>query len=113
MVNLVDVPVQRSPVHSSVGPVVPCILQYEEDGDLEGHLVHARERDRGGEADVLAHGVEEPDLGEFDGEMRKEDEESALPLFPGCGGFVLEVSLVPEANHIDFLKSVPAGSCTS
>jgi hypothetical protein len=56
---------------------------------LEGHLVDARERDRGGEADELAHGVEEPDLREFDGEVREEDEESALPLLPGCGDFVL------------------------
>lgn len=105
MVNLVNVSVQRSPVHSSVGPVVPCILQYEKDSDLEGHLVHAGERDRGGEADVLAHGVEEPDLGEFDGEMREEDEESALPLLPGCRDFVLKVSLVPKTNHVDFQRA--------
>lgn len=91
-----DVPVKRSPVHSSVHPVVPCILDDEKDGDLEGHFVDARERDRGREAHELAHGVEKPDLWKFDGKMREKDEESALPLLPSGGDFVLESSVSPR-----------------
>jgi hypothetical protein len=99
VVYLMDVPVKRSPVHGSVHPVVPCILKYEKDGDLEGHLVDAGERDRGGEADELAHGVEKPDLREFDGEVREENEESALPLLPGCRDFVLEPCVSPRRTN--------------
>ena len=61
----------------------------EEDGDLVCHLVDARERNRSLEAEVLAHGVEKPDLREFDGEVGKEDEESALGLLPRSRNLVL------------------------
>ena len=90
VVDLVDVLVEeRAGVHGTVGPVVPCVLENEEDGDLVSHLVDARERNRGLETEVLAHGVEQPDLRKLDGKVGEEDEESALCLFPSRGDFVL------------------------
>lgn len=50
-------------------PVVPGVFEDEEDGDLVGHCEEGREWDRGAEAAVLGHGVEEPDLGELDCEV--------------------------------------------
>jgi hypothetical protein len=90
MVDLVDVLVKRAPVHGAVNPVMPCILQDEEDSNLVGHLEKGRERHGGAETKELAHRVEEPDLRKFDGEVGEEDEERALPLFPSGGDFLLE-----------------------
>jgi hypothetical protein len=56
---------------------------------LQRHRVDAGKRHRGGQAAVLGHRVEEPDLWEFDGEVREEDEEGALPLFERGGDFLL------------------------
>lgn len=90
MVNLVDVLIEEGAgVHQTMGPVMPCVLENEEDSDLVGHLEGARERNVGLEAEVLAHGVEQPDLRELDSEVREEDEEGALRLFPDSGDFVL------------------------
>jgi hypothetical protein len=59
VVDLVDVLVEeRAGVHGAVHPVMPCVLHDEEDGDLECHLVNAREGDGSLEAEVLAHRVE-------------------------------------------------------
>jgi hypothetical protein len=68
---------------------MPRVLEDEEDGDLVGHLVDAREGNRGLETEVLAHWVEQPDLGELDGEVGKEDEKGALCLLPSTGNLVL------------------------
>ena len=76
-------------MHQTVHPVVPCVLEDKEDGDLVGHLVDAGKRNRGLEAEVLTHRVEEPNLGKLDGKVGEEDEESALCLFPSRGDFVL------------------------
>ena len=84
MVDLVDVLVQRTPVHGAVHPVVPGVLKDEEDCDLVGHGPDGWEGDGSLETTVLRHGVEEPDLREFDGEVRDEDELCALPLL-SCG----------------------------
>ena len=84
MVNLVNVLVQRAPVHGTVGPVVPGVLENEEDRDLVGHGEDGWEGSGSLETEVLRHGVEEPDLREFDGEVRNEDELCALPLLL-CG----------------------------
>lgn len=81
VVDFVDVFVERAPVHGAVRPVVPGVLEHEEDGDLVGHGKEGWEGDAGGEATELREGVEEPDLGEFDGEMGEEDEFGAVPLF--------------------------------
>lgn len=100
VVDFVDVLVEEAEVHSAVHPVVPGILEDEEDGDLESHLVGARERDGGAEAKELAHGVEEPDLRELDGEMGEKDEKGTLPLFPGGGNFVLAVTISIRLRQI-------------
>lgn len=100
-----DVFVERAPVHRAVRPVVPCVLQYEEDGDLVGHLVERGKGDAGREANILAHGMEEPrdvseeadtygkedrpNLRKLDSEMAEENEGGALPLFVGGGYFIL------------------------
>lgn len=52
--------VEGAPVEGAVSPVVPCILEDEEDCDLVGHLVNGREWDFGTEAEILCHRVEEP-----------------------------------------------------
>jgi hypothetical protein len=83
-VDLVDVLVQRTPVHGAVHPVVPCVFKNKEDCDLVGHGEERWEGDGSLETAVLRHGMEEPDLREFDGEVRDEDELCALPLF-SCG----------------------------
>src|SRR5690349_7684573 len=70
VVDLVDVLVQkRACVHGAMHPVMPGVLQNEEDGNLVCHLPGAGERNRGLEAEVLAHRVEHPNLGELNGEM--------------------------------------------
>ena len=71
-------------MHGTVGPVVPGILENEEDRDLVCHGEDRREGGGSRKAEVLRHGMEEPDLREFDGEVRDEDELCALPLF-SCG----------------------------
>lgn len=76
-------------VEGAVGPVVPGVLHDEEYGDLVGDGEEGGEGDGGGEATELGEGVEEPDLGEFDGEVREEDQFGAVPLFGGSGDFLL------------------------
>ena len=62
MVDFVDVFVEEGRhVHGAVGPVVPRVFHDEEDGDLGGHGPDGGEGYRGGEAEVLRYGVEEPD----------------------------------------------------
>lgn len=60
MVDFVDVFVEGTPVEGSVGPVVPCVFEDEEDGDLVGDCEEGREGDAGREAEVLSHWVEKP-----------------------------------------------------
>ena len=90
VVDLVDVAVERAPVQRAVEPVVPGVFHDEEDGDLVGHLGPVRERHARVHAKVLAQGVEEPDLGEFDREVAEQHQLGALPLFLGCGDLGLE-----------------------
>jgi hypothetical protein len=113
VVDLVDILVQEwDGVHGAVHPVVPCVFQDEEDGNLVGHGKEAREWYGSLEAEVLAHGVEEPDLRELDCEVGEEDEESALCLFPGGGNFVLLPVRLCCYSQRTFLI-IPVGSCTS
>lgn len=85
MVNLVNVLVERSPVEGAVKPVMPSILKNEENSNLVGHLDPRRERNTGVHTKVLAHRMEEPDLGEFDGKVGEKDELRATPLLSGSG----------------------------
>lgn len=89
VVDLVDVLVEKAVVHGAVHPVMPGILENEENSDLKGHLVDAREGNCCAETKELAHGVEEPDLRKLDGEVRKEDKKGTLPLLPRGGDLVL------------------------
>jgi hypothetical protein len=112
VVDLVDVLVEEGAcVHEAVSPVVPGIFHDEEDGNLVRHLVEWRERNRCLETEILAHRVEKPNLGEFDGEVGQEDKEAALGLLPEGGGFVLcTMSVEPvRSGGCD----VPAGSCSA
>lgn len=81
MVNLVDILVQRTPMHSTMSPIMPCIFDNKENGNLHGHLGPAWERYTELHSEVSCHWVEEPDLWEFDGEMREENEFRTCPLF--------------------------------
>lgn len=89
MVDLVDILVERSPVHGAVGPVMPGILEHEEDCDLVCHHPPRWERYAGFQAAVLCQWVKEPDLREFDGEVREEDEHGAVPLLFRRGNLLL------------------------
>lgn len=91
MMNLVDVLVEVwDGVHRPMRPVVPGVLKDKEDGNLVGHFEHGGERNGSVETEVLAHWVEEPDLGKLDGKVGEENEEGALCLFPRCGNFMLQ-----------------------
>lgn len=83
--NLVNILVKRAPVHCTVHPVMPCILQDEKDGDVESYGCPCWERNTGLHTAHFRHWVEEPDLREFDGEMAEEDESCASPLLGGSG----------------------------
>ena len=61
MVDFVNVLVKRTPVQRSMRPVVPCILENEENSDLVCHSEERWEGDTSGKADVYSHWVEEPD----------------------------------------------------
>lgn len=113
MVDFVDVLVEeRNGVHRAVHPVVPGIFEDEENGDLVGHLPDAGEWDGSLEAEVLAHGVEKPNLRELDGEMREEDKECALCLFPVGGDFVLYAVSIRSLSLAEKEQDIPVESCT-
>lgn len=69
VVNLVDVLVKRAPVQRTVRPVVPGILENKENGDLVGHGQKRRERHTRFKTDKLRHGMEEPNLRQFNCEV--------------------------------------------
>lgn len=84
VVQLVDVLVERAVVQGTVEPVVPSVLHDEEDCDLVGHLEDAGERDAVVHAEVGSNWVEEPDLGELDGDVGQEDQGGAVELLLPC-----------------------------
>lgn len=92
VVDLVDAAIERAPVHGAMRPVMPGVLDDEEDGDVKGHLPEGGKRDASIHAEVDSHWVEDPDLWEFDGEVGEEDELRAVPLFLESWDFVLVVS---------------------
>lgn len=126
MVDLVDILVKRTPMHRAMHPVVPGILQHEEDRYLVGHLVDRGKGNGGLEAEEQAHGVEEPDLDDLNGEVGEENERGALPLFVGSRDFVLRIVVSYVSIQTDgpgrgcdladaALRDahIPAESCTS
>lgn len=102
VVDLVNTSVKRAPVHCAMNPVMPSILKYKEDGDVESHCLPARERDTCVHAAVFRHWVEKPDLGELDSEVAEENQFRALPLFGrGWDLLVLDLVLVEIRDSID------------
>ena len=110
MVDLVDVLVERTPVHGAMSPVMPGILQHKEDGNLESHCGQAWEWNSCIHSTVFRHWVEQPDLREFDGEMAEENEFGALPLF--CCGWNL-VGLNPVLVEIGELRDDDPGKTSA
>ena len=86
--DFVDVLVCWSPVQGAVVPVVPGVLDDEEDEDLVEDLPPGWEGNGDGHAHEVRHGMEEPYLWKFDGEVADEDEFRAVPLF-FCGRYFL------------------------
>lgn len=84
VVELVNRLVEGTVVERAVKPVVPGILEDEEDDDLHGDLPGGREGDTVFHSEVGGDGVEEPDLGEFDGAVTDENESGAFPLLSPC-----------------------------
>lgn len=76
--------VERSPVHRAVHPVMPCVLQDEEDRNVHSHYRPGGEGNVCCHTAISCHWVEEPDLGEFDSEMTDEDEFRTFPLVGRC-----------------------------
>lgn len=73
MVHLVDGLVQGRPVGAAVHPVVPSVLEDEEDCNLVGHLPPGGERHAVVETAPGGDGVEEPNLRKLDGEVTEEN----------------------------------------
>lgn len=80
-------------MHRAVRPIMPCILQYKENGDLHKHCCPSGKGHASFHPEVFSHGVENPYLGQFDSEMAEEDEFGTVPLFLG-GGHLLSLDLV-------------------
>lgn len=100
MVNLVDVLVEWTPMHSTVIPVMPGILQDKKDGDLQADRLPAWERNSRVHPEVFCHWVEEIDLREFDGEVAEEDEFRACPLLGGGGDLALLDLVLVEIGDV-------------
>ena len=92
VVDLVNTFIERTPVKGSMRPVVPCVFDDKEDGNLITDLPYRRKWDARFEAEVLGHGVEEPDLRELDSKVREKDELGAVPLISSGGHFLLDRS---------------------
>lgn len=71
MVDFVDVFIKWAPVKGSVRPVMPSILEYEEDGNLVCNLVPGGEGHACTEAKVQRHRMEEPGLCKTSGDIYK------------------------------------------
>ena len=69
VVDLMDVLIQRTPMQRTMAPIVPRILDDEENRNLVRHREQAREGYTRAQPEILRHGVEEPDLWQLDGEM--------------------------------------------
>lgn len=82
--------VEARSMKGAVQPVVPSIFQDKEQGNLPRHGDQRRKRNRGRQATVLSHGVEQPDLRKLDGEVGEENESGAGPLFRQCRHFLLQ-----------------------
>lgn len=107
VVNFVDHLVEGTPVETAVRPVVPCVFDDEEDGDLVDHLVKGRKGNVGLKTCVLSERVEEPctmsaqslqsrslesnipDLWKLDSKVTEQYKFGAVPLFSSRRDFLL------------------------
>lgn len=89
VVELVNRLVERAVVQSAVEPVMPGILNDEENDDLIRHIPPGGERNAVVHAEVSRDRVEEPDLRELNSAVRDEDERSTFPLLLPCGNLGL------------------------
>jgi len=60
MVNLMDVFVERAPVEQTMEPIMPGILQDEEDSNLVGNSCPCWEGNTSSHTEIFAHRVEKP-----------------------------------------------------
>jgi hypothetical protein len=95
MMDLVNIFIQRPPMQRPMHPVVKGIFHNEETTDLPGHCLPIWKGYVEAEAKVRDDGVEEVDLGQFNGEVLEEDVFCAGPLFGGRGDLGLKQGLVP------------------
>ena len=103
VVDLMDVLVQWTPMQCAMEPIMPSILQYEKDADMEEHSRPMGERNASFHSAEFGRGVEEPDLGQLDGEVGEEDEFRAVPLLGGGGDFLpLNLVLVEVGDLADY-----------
>lgn len=89
VVDFVDAFVEWAPVEETVEPVMPCVFEDEEDGDLEGHGGPGWEWDVGGHSGGFGEGVEKPDLGQFDDAVGEENRFDTAPLLGGVWNFLI------------------------
>lgn len=86
VMELVNVLVQRTPMHGTVNPVMEHVLKHEEDENLPGHLPHAWEWHlMCSHSKVLANRVETPNLGQFDRKVTEQHKFGAAPLLCRAG----------------------------
>ena len=103
VVLLVNVLVQRSPVKSTVSPVVESILEQEKQPDLPCNLSPVWERYLvGSKTKVFANGVERPNLWQLDREVREKNVFGALPLlFRGGHLVILQLVLAHRWHRVN------------
>jgi hypothetical protein len=80
VMNFMNILVEWSPMKCTMSPVMKGIFHDEENGDLPDHCTYVGEGDVDEETKVSYNGVEEIDLGEFDGEVLEENVFCAGPL---------------------------------
>jgi hypothetical protein len=102
VVDLVNVLVERTPVHCAMRPVMPSIFKYKKYGNLERHCLPTWEWDTSVHAAEFRHWVEKPDLRELNSEVAEKNEFRALPLFSDCRDFlILDLVLVEIGDAVD------------
>ena len=84
-------------------PVMPSILQDEENADLEENRCPGGKGNTGFHSEIPGHWMEKPDLRNLDGEVGEEDKFRADPLFFGSRDFLpLNLVLVKVRDFADY-----------
>jgi len=103
VVNLVDVFVHGTPVEELMTEEVAHVFVDEEKRDLKGYILPSRERHLpGAHSETLSNWVKQPNQGELDGKVGKEDTLCAFPLILGRRDLVwLELPPTKVRNGVD------------